>query len=288
MGAPGTGRTVPLRSQRRGRQDPQNAGAAAFAATVAPQGAVDGGTRRVEPAPTRRRPWLRTVLPLALATVAAGAGFAAATRHSNHQASSPNSPVGTSLAAMQPPVATQPATTQPATTPPTTSPASAALASLPADTTGPSPATDRASLAKQRPEAKRQAQRYASAATQAAALAAGQPASLALTALVDALRAVSRGYTAAAKAAAAGDLTAYAVATAEINRSKDLTRQAIAQLTAQSQSAGSGVTTPQNGYSGDPTQSPSDGSGGASTDQSGSNGVGDSQSDDPSDDQPNN
>jgi hypothetical protein len=274
MGRAATGPTVPLRNRRRSTQ---KADAAAFAATAAPQAMANAAAQPIQTA--SRHPWRRWLLPLALLMVAAGAGFAAATRQSNHVATSPNSGVSSPLITAMSPVTTQPpATTQPpTTTATTTSPESAALASVPPDATSTTPAATPASLAKQKSEAKRQAKRYADAANQAAALAGGQPASAALTALIDALNAVSAGYTQAAKAAGAGDLTGYAVATADINRSKDLTRQAIAQMTSQNQSGGSDGTTPSD-------QSGSNGGGDPSgSDQSG---VGDSQSDDPSDDQP--
>jgi hypothetical protein len=270
MGAHAPSGTLPRRNRPKRTQV---ADAAAFAPTAAPRMVANADAQSAQAA-SSGHPWRRRLLlSVALAMVAAVAGFAAATRQTNHAASPGNTGGNPPVAAAAPATTQPPATTPPATTLPTASPESAALASVPADAASPSVAPDRASLAKQQVEAKRQAQQYARAASQAAALASGQP-SPALTALVDALRAVSRAYRKAAKAAGAGNLTSYAVAMAEVNSGKDQTRQAIAQVTAQSQSGGSGGTSQD--------QSGSNQSG---SNQSDTSGVGDSQSDDPSDDQ---
>jgi len=125
----------------------------------------------------------------------------------------------------------------------------------------------RATLKKQRPIALRLAGKYQRAADKVAALPADGAEPAGRLALAAALRAVSSAYRDAAVAAGAGDAAAYTAALTRIDSSKQLARQAVADLKA---SSGSGAADPS-----------------AAGDQATSTGggcAGDSSSDDPSDD----
>jgi serine/threonine protein kinase len=125
----------------------------------------------------------------------------------------------------------------------------------------------RATLKKQRPIALRLARKYERAADNVAALPADGAEPAGRLALAAALRAVSSAYRDAAAAAGAGDATAYAAALTRIDSSKQLARQAVADLKG---SSGSGTSDPSGG--GDQAASAGGGC------------AGDSSSDDPSDD----
>jgi protein kinase-like protein len=250
--APRTPRTLPLPGRLGGRQ----AGGAAFAPTTPPHAMMDGVGEGAETTPRRGR-WRRWVIAPVLAILVLGATTAVAAQLSRQ-------PGGSS------PAATPPPTTKAGSGAPTASdPAAAALASLPVDATSAQPAVDRSALAKQRPIAKGLAKKYADAADRIATLSSGSS-SPALDNLVTALRSVATAYRHAARAAVNGDLAAYAAATNEINGSKQAVRQAIAALNTQGQGTGDGSGgTPDQGGTG-----------------SSDSGVGDSKSDDPSDDSP--
>jgi hypothetical protein len=200
----------------------------------------------------------------ALVVLALGAGAALGAQHAAR--TSTGSPAAGPAAVTQSTAGTSSASTS------TAPRSSSALTSLPNDVTSSDTGLDRTSLRNQRPIASRLADRYQTAATQVATLESSGNGSPQLLQLVVALRSVAAAYRDAARSAGKGDVSGYMRAGSEIVQARRAVRQVIGALGA------SGGDRAGGGGGGARA-----GSGGGSN-----SGVGDSRSDDPSDDQPNN